>query len=365
MTTNQPRQVVERMRPRTYTGRFPTYFIYPLILLILVAVIVEARENLAGNRVQTADDESARLVKSLKSTDALVRAKAAYSLGKMGQRALPAVHALIDLLPDSHPLGWTPGTVAYLANTSPGLEAARALTALAERSVIIERVIPVLIKYFQRGGGYAVTAVEIIADLGPTAKQTLPMLLRTVHGPWSEDTLFDNTRLLEVSITAISKIAPADPLVLSDVIGVLQRNPFGVGPSGVQISRLGIQGSAIEAIGYIGPKAKSAVPFLMQALKARDGINRLPADGDSIWMDAAKALGNIGPDSRPAVPLLINGFSYDIVLVEETIHTALSKIIGNDLGIGLRPGVYIDRKWIKDKWLQWWQQNKSKFESGV
>ena len=55
---------------------------------------------------------------------------------------------------------------------------------------------------------------------------------------------------------------------------------------------------AAYVLGEMGPKAKEAIPALVEALK------RQPMPGESVADNAALALGKIGPDAREAVPAL-------------------------------------------------------------
>jgi hypothetical protein len=60
----------------------------------------------------------------------------------------------------------------------------------------------------------------------------------------------------------------------------------------------GVRWAAVRAIGEIGPKAKAAVPTLIEILR-RDSIDRA-MEYSAVW-----ALGEIGPEAAPAVPALI------------------------------------------------------------
>jgi HEAT repeat protein len=333
--------------------------------LLLAVVVLEASGNLAESCAEVRITQRRQLVENLKDRDPLVRAKAAYSLGKMGHRALPAVPALVDLLSDSSSLAWTISAEWHppRPNTTPGLEAARALGSLAARSVIVDHVIPVLIKYYGQGeNDYSETAVEIMAEIGPAANRVVPLLLDRVRGPWNRFDILG----LAATVTALSKIAPADPIVISEIVGVLrnheQRIPLGNDPERARADRLTIRTSAIRAIGRIGPRAKDGVPLLIQALRDREETNRLVnGHGDDLWKDAAEALGSIGPAAKRAVPFLIDGLSQDIFMAPETIHPVLWKITGENLGMDVSPGSYWSPNIITERWLRWWQRNKARF----
>jgi HEAT repeat protein len=62
---------------------------------------------------------------------------------------------------------------------------------------------------------------------------------------------------------------------------------------------------AAEALGYLGPAARSAVPCLLQALaEPRTGNKKIDEDNSWLRFSAIKALGRIGPAAAEAVPKL-------------------------------------------------------------
>lgn len=68
---------------------------------------------------------------------------------------------------------------------------------------------------------------------------------------------------------------------------------------------------AASAIGLIGPKAKEAVPSLIDALRPCLDLP-LDEDWEGLYRQVAKSLGQIGPDAADAIPLL-----YEIVNAED------------------------------------------------
>ena len=62
---------------------------------------------------------------------------------------------------------------------------------------------------------------------------------------------------------------------------------------------------AVEAIGYLGLAARSAVPCLIQAIDpTKTGDAKLDRTNDSLRHDAIEALGRIGPVAAEAIPKL-------------------------------------------------------------
>ncbi len=62
---------------------------------------------------------------------------------------------------------------------------------------------------------------------------------------------------------------------------------------------------AVEALGYLGPAAKSAVPCLIQAIDpSRTGDAKLDQANESLRQFAVEAIGRIGPAAAEAIPKL-------------------------------------------------------------
>ncbi len=105
----------------------------------------------------------------------------------------------------------------------------------------------------------------------------------------------DHKELVEAAVTSLGKMGePAVPALIS-VLKNKSDVPDKVGkkaPTPTDPTAL-VRTKAIEALGNMGPKAKSAVPVLSDALKDMN-----------VRIEAANALGNIGPDAKDAVTAL-------------------------------------------------------------
>ncbi|MBU4502509.1 MAG: HPr family phosphocarrier protein, partial [Nanoarchaeota archaeon] len=75
--------------------------------------------------------------------------------------------------------------------------------------------------------------------------------------------------------------------------------------------------AAAEVLGNIGPEAKEAVPYLIEALKDESLYVRLAA---------AEALGNIGPEAKEAVPYLIEALKDESLYVRRAAAVSLGNI---------------------------------------
>jgi HEAT repeat protein len=105
--------------------------------------------------------------------------------------------------------------------------------------------------------------------------------------------------------------------------------------------------TAAKCLGIIGPDASAAAPFLVQALRDRQGtvcwtaaaalgkigkgavgpLTRALGDNDNVVRHAAAyALGEVGPEAEPAVPVLIHCLLDSNELVQNSAGYSLSTI---------------------------------------
>lgn len=267
--------------------------------------------------MSSTDDPLPALIRGLRHRLSADRFRAARDLGRLGWLARDAMPALVNALNDAE------ANVREAAAHSIGQMGPDALTALAGMLQHDD-------KYVRRH------AVWSMGRLGPLAKSVLPDLCkalkdadpRTASGAaqslgnlgaegadavaaLAEAMRGTNIVLCRLAAKALSQIGPPS---LATLIAHLQHaDPF-------------VRGESALALGWMGPSARSAVPFLAQALRsvrpnsrrmllpeADDGssgtatppIPPPPSDAataeDNCRIFAAQALGRIGPAAAPAL----------------------------------------------------------------
>jgi len=190
------------------------------------------------------------LLEALK--DEAVGLEAAYTLGKLGPAAVPA---LIEVFKGGH------GDVRWRAAVALGQLGPGAKTAMP---ALVEALKDTDIKVRQ-------TAAIALGEIGPDAESAVPALISALEDP--EEDVRSN------AAWALGKIGPEAKAAVPVLIKTLKEKYVG--------------GMAAESLGKIGPPA---VPALVEALKDKN---------KDVGRYAARALGEIGPDAKPAVPALI------------------------------------------------------------
>ena len=141
------------------------------------------------------------------------------------------------------------------------------------------------------------SAAKGLAEMGPEAKDAAPALLAALK---NDKDLFVRRFAakalgeVEAAVTALGKMGePAVPPLI-DALKNKSADPKKPkkGPAATDSTAF-VRTKAAEALGNMGPKAKSAVPALIDALK-----------DPNVRTEAAIALGNIGPDAKSAVSAL-------------------------------------------------------------
>jgi HEAT repeat protein len=187
-------------------------------------------------------DDLTKLIADLKDKDSDVRRAAAKAIAEMGPDGKPASAALITALKN-------------------------------DKDLFVRRF-----------------AAQALGDVGADPKTAVPALASALK----ED---DKKELVEAALTSLGKMgAPAVP----PLIDAVKNKPAAPkkdkgnkkGPAPIDHTSF-IRTKAIEALGNIGPKAKAAVPALIDSLR-----------DPGVRTEAAVALGNIGPDARDAVSAL-------------------------------------------------------------
>lgn len=141
-------------------------------------------------------------------------------------------------------------------------------------------------------------AVLVLGEIGPSARQAVPQLIKLLKDPDTEVRLATAHCLGAIgteaseSIAALAATSKGDP------------DPF-------------VRGNACYALGKIGPASRTAVPILIQALADTHAYVR---------HHSVVALGGIGPSAAPAVPALTQLLTNRAVETRIDAALSLSKI---------------------------------------
>jgi len=252
---------------------------------------------------KTADDPLPLLIKALRSRTATDRVRAAKDLGRLGSLARDALTPLSVLLRDDD------AKVREAAAQAVGQMGAAALPALREMLAHSD-------KYVRRNAVWAMGklgveakpaldalcralkdadprtasgAAQAIGNMGEIAVDGIPALTEAMRGT--------NIVLCRLAAKALSQIGK--PAVSTLVAHLQHADPF-------------VRGEAALAIGWLGPAARAAVPYLIQLVRGRESrslrdtpppasalplsaVVPNPADDDSTEL--------VTPVSAPAAPV--------------------------------------------------------------
>jgi HEAT repeat protein len=153
----------------------------------------------------------------------------------------------------------------------------------------------------------AFAAVWALNAIGPNAKAAVPALLNVLKNKKAAN-------LHSHVAVALAEIAPNDERALAALVAVVNDlDEFNSADAPEELRKATIADVA-RAVGKCGPKAKAAVPGLLNAF-------RLPNADYSI----AEALGDIGPDAKEAVPTLVEMVANSTVngMPEATFEAAI------------------------------------------
>ena len=280
---------------------------------------LNACDALAGIGAASADAVEP-LIAAAKSSDAKLRWHAISALGDIGQPAKAAIPTIVAALSD--------------ADTQVRFNAGHALKLFGEAAVpsLVEAlknekaqpyVLPVIAGIGPDAKG-AVTplagliqskdanlqreAIIALASIGEAAKPTVPALIKAV-----DDKKFASRPAAAFALGKIKskEAVPSlknglnssdDPVLqLASVWALLQIDPTNREYEAIALPKLigaltserpGMRREAVETLGRMGPRAKSAVPELQKRLKDDDALVR---------RETLIAFAEIGPDSQPAV----------------------------------------------------------------
>jgi HEAT repeat protein len=263
------------------------------------------------------------LVRALHDDEGDVQNEAAEALGELGDNAIPAIPALIEMLQSrkayrySHPVVLRP--VAGTAARTLGMLGPRAKTAMPALLDLIRDRKGVFEGYgvddkcdnYEARGEAAIAAAKIdpqsdellrildqslqeddqirgevavaLALIGPKAKGTVPALLRFTYPnrPWPS-----TSREMACASAAVA-IEPDNSRAVQEMLDFLNANTTPSGDDQWALLR--------AALGRAGAAASPAIPSLIDLVKDRSTDQR----------NAARTLAVFGPDARSAIPALL------------------------------------------------------------
>ncbi|MCI0639525.1 MAG: HEAT repeat domain-containing protein [Gemmataceae bacterium] len=219
---------------------------------------------------------------SLRDAEPRVRMQAAFALGRVSGDLSKAVPKLGELVQDADPVV---RAAAVAALGRGGEEALPHLkTALADPTANVRAA-----------------AALALGSLGPSAKKLGKELLA----------LAENDSGILVRRNALQTLGTFGDDYLPQLIGMLK----GIPKTG-KTATLGM--ALIQTLGNFGPKAKDAVPDLIEALDSKVQLQ--------LRWSAAQALGSIGPDAKAAIPALERAAQDPNQTLRNNATTALVRI---------------------------------------
>jgi HEAT repeat protein len=288
----------------------------------------------------TTDEPLPDLIAKIRHRSVTVRISAARTLGKLGWPAREALPVLAEALYDNEP------RVREAAAQAIGQFGPDAIPTLAEMLSHTD-------KYVRRN------AVWGLGKLGPTAKAVLPHLCRTLQDP-DPRTASGAAQALGSMGTVAADAVPALAEAMRGTNIVLCRlaakSLSQIGRPALQtlIAHLRhhdpfVRGEAAVALGWMGPAAASAVPYLVEILRTPPA-HRRPATTSAVMghhtpatplaisssevataednarANAAQALGRIGSAAAAAVPVLEHTLNDPVPAVRDAAEMALRQI---------------------------------------
>jgi HEAT repeat protein len=315
--------------------RLSAFFLIQIGLILGGSAVAAEKDPLPG--------DVPSLIKMLELKDVHIRASAVDRLGKMGEKAAPAVPTLIGLLNDET---WVEFFIPLQSHASdalkrigpssiPGLIGALddpdaqirvwAAGTLATLQAPEKAAVPALIKALKDSHANVRThAVVVLGNIGKASQPALPLLASMLH----DDPDFG---VRQDVIAALARLDGKGKKAIPAIIQALQDKE----PS--------VRSIAAQWLGEYGPRAESAVPDLYQGLDDT-GTWNLPVSDFSLIRyvrgDMAEALGKIGPEAVPALPKLRQMLESDeegemraaaalaILRIDPQNKEALPKLIG-------------------------------------
>ncbi len=229
-------------------------------------------------------DDLAPLVEAIRQGDKEARVDALWELGQMEARAKPAIAVILPLLRDKDEeirsaamdavkqIGSGPESVSALmealADEGIGSDAAEALASVGPSAV------PALAKALKKRDGQArANAIDALTQLGPKAKEAVPALI---------DALADDD-VYYAAVEALWKIKELPEEDVPALVALLRPgDKKAVGHSEAAWQSAARQ-HAMYLLGWMGWKARDAIPALVEALGDRDPALRLAA-AEALWI---------------------------------------------------------------------------------
>jgi HEAT repeat protein len=215
---------------------------------------------------------------ALKNQNASIREGAVIVLGGFDSLARPAVPELIEALKDE--------------NRKVRAAAVYALVSQPEAKTVEKQLVAHLAADLKQvKSRICFDAVDALALLGKDSKAARGALLAGLKHP-SEDIQTNTAYVLaDLSSARDERIVPA-------LIEVLKNKEL-----------IRARKAALSALAVMGPRAKAAVPILLETFNS-PGVKN-PKDALDIRWKAISVLGAVGPEARSAVPALLKIFKND------------------------------------------------------
>lgn len=184
-------------------------------------------------------------------------------------------------------------------------------------------VMPTLLEFIKDDDPeLCIRALSGLRAAGPAAKAAVPKLIEALGYEGAVSAGFGSTPIALMAGTCLAAIGPA---AVPHLAGALEHDDARV------------RARAAEALGSIGPEAKSAVNALVKVLDDQGMVTfHCGCMGweQTVGQAAMRALGQIGPGAEAAVPELVQRLERELPLDESTFFGNASYLVEALRGIG-------------------------------
>jgi RNA polymerase sigma factor (sigma-70 family) len=150
-------------------------------------------------------------------------------------------------------------------------------------------------QFKDRDPGYRAKAIPIIANFAEENKELIPLLVTALRDDRASDSdKVGTTAIGDYAAMALSQVGPD---VIPAVIDVLKSK-----------GHMSAQSRAAAVLGHFGAKAKTAVPDLIAVLKDDLNAQRRLDESVELRRSIVEALGEIGPNAKSGIPLIVDTF---------------------------------------------------------